>query len=170
MNCTDIPIIAKYIAENNKYILFAQESNNITEEKKMIDDVDDGELIKVILQKKEEEAKQVKEVKEEKEEKKPEESRNSFITSRSNSLKSVPNSEEDKTKTKNEDKFDIKNIITAKKRFSTKYVFPNRMFLARDSKRKVTITNINELNKNRFENIEKDIIKRRTFVDEEIHY
>ena len=102
MNCTDIPIIAKYIAENNKYILFAKESNNITEEKKMIDDVDDGELIKVILQKKEEEAKQVKEVKEEKEvkevkevkeEKKPEESRNNFITSRSNSLKSVPNSE-----------------------------------------------------------------------------
>ena len=148
----------------------------------MIDDVDDGELIKVILQKKEEEAKQVKEVKEEKEvkevkevkqvkeEKKPEESRNSFITSRSNSLKSVPNSEEGRITTKNEDQDDIDNIRNYKKRLSTKYVFPNKIFLARGSKKKVTITNINELNKNRFENIEKDIIKRRTFVDEEIHY
>ena len=53
---------------------------------------------------------------------------------------------------------------------STKYVFPNKIFLARGSKKKVTITNINELNKNRFENLQNDILKRRTFVGGEINF
>ena len=157
LNCTDIPIIAKYIAENSNDILFTQESNNKAEEKKMIDDVDNGELIKVILQKKEE----VKE---------SDAPRDNFNLPRSNSLKSVPNSDEDRKTTKNEDQDGIDNIRNYKKRMSTKYVFPNKIFLARGSKKKVTITNINELNKNRFENLQNDILKRRTFVGGEINF
>ena len=35
-NYTDIPIMAKYIGENSRYILFAKESNNMKEEKKNV--------------------------------------------------------------------------------------------------------------------------------------
>ena len=157
MNCTDIPIIAKYIAENSNDILLTKESNNKAEEKKMINDIDNGEYFKDVLQKEEEV-------------KKSDTPRDNFNLPRSNSLKSVPNSDENRITTKNEDQDGIDNIRNYKKRMSTKYVFPNKIFLARGSKKKVTITNINELNKNRFENLQNDILKRRTFVGGEINF
>ena len=157
LNCTDIPIIAKYIAENSNDILFTKESNNKAEEKKMIDDIDNGEYFKDVLQKEEEV-------------KKSDTPRDNFNLPRSNSLKSLPNSDENRITTKNEDQDGIDNIRNYKKRMSTKYVFPNKIFLARGSKKKVTITNINELNKNRFENLQNDILKRRTFVGGEINF
>ena len=40
MNYTDIPIISKYIGENCKFILSARESNNISEEQKMIKQIE----------------------------------------------------------------------------------------------------------------------------------
>jgi len=162
LNCSDIPIIAKYIGENSKYILSAKESNNIKEEKKMTEEIEEEEEIKLFWTKKEE-------VKELKEVKKPEESRNKFTILRSKTLKPVINSEEEKKENKKEEKEEIKININAQKRYSTKYVFPQNLFFDRDKKRKVTITNIFELNKNRFENTQNDILKRRTFVAEEIN-
>ena len=58
-NFTDISLIAKYIGKNSQSILLAKESNNITEEKKMIEkadienDTDKYDLIKINSPKKE---------------------------------------------------------------------------------------------------------------------
>ena len=122
LNFTDIPIMAKYIGESINYILFSKESNNITEENKMLDDVDDGKLLKMILQKKKEEEK-------EKEVKKPETSGNKPIILSSKYLQSVPNFEEDNAKIKIEKKEEIKNKLFLQKRYSTKYVFHEKLFL-----------------------------------------
>ena len=163
LNFTDIPIMAKYIGESINYILFSKESNNITEENKMLDDVDDGKLLKMILQKKKEEEK-------EKEVKKPETSGNKPIILSSKYLQSVPNFEEDNAKIKIEKKEEIKNNLFLQKRYSTKYVFHEKLFINRDIKRRVSITNMNELNRNRFENLERDILRKRTFVRREINF
>ena len=128
----------------------------------MIEEIEVEEEIKLSWTKKEE-------VKELKEVKKPEESRNKFTILRSKTLKPVINSEEEKKENKKEEKEEIKININAKKRYSTKYVFPQNLFFDRDKKRKVTITNVNELNRNRFEYIEKDILKRRTFANNELN-
>ena len=167
LNCSDIPIIAKYIGENSKYILFAKESNNIAEEKRIKEKTKEDKEIKLFLTKKEE----VKEIK------KSELSRNKFNILRSKTLKPVLNyeedktenkKEEDKTENKKEEEDEIKRNINAKKRFSTKYVFPQKLFFDRDKKRKVTITNMLELNKNRFENTQKE--QRRTLVAGELNF
>ena len=163
LNFTDIPIMAKYIGESINYILFSKESNNIIEENKMLDDVDDGKLLKMILQKKKEEEK-------EKEVKKPETSGNKPIILSSKYLQSVPNFEEDNAKIKIEKKEEIKNNLFLQKRYSTKYVFHEKLFINRDIKRRVSITNMNELNRNRFENLERDILRKRTFVRREINF
>ena len=55
-----------------------------------------------------------------------------------------------------------KNSIKVEKRYSNKYIFPKGIFFTRSDKKRVSITNSNELNQNRFENIKRDIIKRRT--------
>ena len=167
LNCSDIPIIAKYIGENSKYILFAKESNNIAEEKRIKEKTKEDKEIKLFLTKKEE----VKEIK------KSELSRNKFNILRSKTLKPVLNyeedktenkKEEDKTENKKEEEDEIKRNRNAKKRFSTKYVFPQKLFFDRDKKRKVTITNMLELNKNRFENTQKE--QRRTLVAGELNF
>ena len=49
------------------------------------------------------------------------------------------------------------------KRYSNKYVFPRGIFIARSSEKRVSITNSNELNQMRFENITRDI-RRKTMV------
>ena len=57
-----------------------------------------------------------------------------------------------------------KNNINVEKRNSNKYNFPKGIFLSRSSKKRISITNLNELSlsRSRFENISRDIIKKRT--------
>ena len=101
---------------------------------------------------------------------KAETSRNNFIIFRANSLESVPISEEDKAKIKNEKDDEIKSNINTQKRYSTKYVFHETLFVIRGEKRRVTITNMNELNINRFEHLQNDVLRRRTFAGGESNF
>ena len=55
------------------------------------------------------------------------------------------------------------NYITAEKRLSSKYIIPKGIFVGRNERKRISITNTNELNKKRFENIIRDIDKKRTF-------
>ena len=154
INYTDVSLMGKYIGENIKSILSAKEANNISEEKKMMNKADIGyEEPKIILPIKKEAEKPI--------------SRNTnafdglktFQTNKSN----TKIREEIKKEEKVENKIDNDNKIKVEKKYtSSKYVFPKGIFFARSEKRKVSITNMNELNQNRFENISRDIIRRRT--------
>ena len=45
MNCTEISLMGKCIGENSKLILSGEEANNISDEQKMIDNVDIEETV-----------------------------------------------------------------------------------------------------------------------------
>ena len=138
INYTDVSLMGKYIGENIKSILSAKEANNISEEKKMMNKADIGyEEPKIILPIK-------------KEAEKP-------ISRNTNAFDGLKTFQTNKSNTK------IREEIKKEEKVeNSKYVFPKGIFFARSEKRKVSITNMNELNQNRFENISRDIIRRRT--------
>ena len=150
INYTDISLISKYIGENSKSILTAKESNNVAEEKKMMDETDsDDDVINFVMTIKENTVKK--------------EQPKQNIFNKLNIFKIVQNNNEEKKEIKKEKNVEIvSNNIIAEKRRSSKFIFPKGIFTGRSEKKKVSITNINELNQNRFNNITRDIIKRRT--------
>jgi hypothetical protein len=150
INCVDISLMAKYIGENSQSILTAKESNNMAEEKKMIDEADsEDDLINFIVPVKENV------------EKKPPQSQN--IYNKLNIFQMIQNNNAVKKEIKKEEKVEnVYNNIRTEKRPSTKYIFPKGIFSGRTTKKKVSITNSNELNQIRVANITRDIIKRRT--------
>ena len=150
INYTDISLISKYIGENSKSILTAKESNNVAEEKKMMDETDsDDDVINFVMTIKENTVKK--------------EQPKQNIFNKLNIFKIVQNNNEEKKEIKKENKVEIvSNNIIAEKRRSSKFIFPKGIFTGRSEKKKVSITNMNELNQNRFNNITRDIIKRRT--------
>ena len=147
-NYTDNSIMGKYIGENCKLILSAKESNNMIEEKKMKDKSDV-----------EEEEPQVVQPKKENLPEKPI-TRNGKNFLRLNTFQFKNNHSHIKKEVKK--MLDIINNNKAEKKDINKYNLPRGIYIARSSKKKVSITNINELNKNRVDNIERDIIKKRT--------
>ena len=150
INYADISLISKYIGENSKSILTAKESNNVAEEKKMMDEMDsDDDVINFVMTIKENTVKK--------------EQPKQNIFNKLNIFKIVQNNNEEKKEIKKENNVEIvSNNIIAEKRRSSKFIFPKGIFTGRSEKKKVSITNINELNQNRFNNITRDIIKRRT--------
>ena len=150
INYADISLISKYIGENSKSILTAKESNNVVEEKKMMDEMDsDDDVINFVMTIKENTVKK--------------EQPKQNIFNKLNIFKIVQNNNEEKKEIKKENNVEIvSNNIIEEKRRSSKFIFPKGIFTGRSEKKKVSITNINELNQNRFNNITRDIIKRRT--------
>ena len=150
INYADISLISKYIGENSKSILTAKESNNVAEEKKMMDEMDsDDDVINFVMTIKENTVKK--------------EQPKQNIFNKLNIFKIVQNNNEEKKEIKKENNVEIvSNNIIEEKRRSSKFIFPKGIFTGRSEKKKVSITNINELNQNRFNNITRDIIKRRT--------
>ena len=154
---TDISLVAKYIGENCNLILTAKESNNIAEEKKMIEEAD------------------IENEKSANEMNNSEESENqeNKISIEQNSLNVLQNFEiiqrnntakiEVKKEIKKEIKIESgKSIKNYEKKYSSKYVFPKGLYLGRSEKKRVSIANKNELNQNRLENMNRYFIKRRT--------
>ena len=154
---TDISLVAKYIGENCNLILTAKESDNIAEEKKMIEEAD------------------IENEKSANEMNNSEESENqeNKISIEQNSLKVLQNFEiiqrnntakiEVKKEIKKEIKIESgKSIKNYEKKYSSKYVFPKGLYLGRSEKKRVSIANKNELNQNRLENMNRYFIKRRT--------
>ena len=60
---------------------------------------------------------------------------------------------------KKEEKIDKVKID---KRFSKKYVFPRGIYFSKTYKKRVSITNLKELNQNRFEKVNGEILRRLT--------
>lgn len=147
INFKEKSLISKFIGENIPSILSAKEFNNISEEKKMLEKAD------------------IEEKRPEKELPKIENDENQILRNQnsyevlqifpSRNLKKKENVTEKIAENK-------KNSIKVEKRYSNKYIFPKGIFFTRSDKKRVSITNSNELNQNRFENIKRDIIKRRT--------
>ena len=150
---TDISLVAKYIGENYNLILTAKESDNIAEEKKMIEEAD------------------IENEKSANEMNNSEESENqeNKISIEQNSLNVLQNFEiiqrnnTAKIEAKKEIKIESgKSIKNYEKKYSSKYVFPKGLYLGRSEKKRVSIANKNELNQNRLENMNRYFIKRRT--------
>ena len=150
---TDISLVAKYIGENYNLILTAKESDNIAEEKKMIEEAD------------------IENEKSANEMNNSEESENqeNKISIEQNSLNVLQNFEiiqrnnTAKIEVKKEIKIESgKSIKNYEKKYSSKYVFPKGLYLGRSEKKRVSIANKNELNQNRLENMNRYFIKRRT--------
>ena len=154
---TDISLVAKYIGENCNLILTAKESDNIAEEKKMIEEAD------------------IENEKSANEMNNSEESENqeNKISIEQNSLNVLQNFEiiqrnntakiEVKKEIKKEIKIESgKSIKNYEKKYSSKYIFPKGLYLGRSEKKRVSIANKNELNQNRLENMNRYFIKRRT--------
>ena len=150
----DISLMGKYIGENSQSILTAKESNNIAEEKKMIEEADmENDFYKDDVPKKENSQK-----------------KNPFkkifkrlstfqISKSSNPQKQVIKKEIKKV----ENLGIVSNNMKVEQRYSNKYVFPKGIYFARSSKKRVSITNSKELIQNRFENLTRDIFKKKTF-------
>ena len=151
LNYDEISIMAKYIGENSKSILTAKESNNIDEEKKMVDEADsENDVINFVMS--------FKEINERHISMKP----NSF--SRLKTFQLFQNNNSLKKEIKKDDKVENgKNDFILQKRYSTKYTLPRGIFTVKREQKRVSITNSNELNQNRLENIARDIAKKRTF-------
>ena len=147
INFKEKSLISKFIGENIPSILSAKEFNNISEEKKMLEKAD------------------IEEKRPEKELPKIENDENQILRNQTSSeiLQIFPprnlKKKENVTEKIAENK---KNSIKVEKRYSNKYIFPKGIFFTRSDKKRVSITNSNELNQNRLENIKRDIIKRRT--------
>ena len=152
---TDISLMGKYIGENSKSILNAKESNNISEEQKMKDEADlENDLYRDDIPKKENIQK-----------------KNLFVkkllkrlnTFQMNLRNNNSQKQEMKKEIKKEENVEVvNNNLKVEQRYSNKYVFPRGIFIARSSKKRVSITNSKELNKMRFENLARDIFKKRT--------
>ena len=145
-NCTDLSLMAKYIGENIKEILTAKESNNISEEQDMIEEADivDKELQNELPKKENVEKTILKK---------------SVVLNIPKNLAEIQKKDEPKQEIKTESE---KNIIKVEKRNSNKYNFPKGILFSRSSKKRISIANLDELSQSRFENIARDIVKRRT--------
>ena len=150
MNYTDISLMGKFIGENSKLILSAEEANNISEEQKMIDNADIEEtVIKRNLPKQVNVEKKM--------------SINQNIFNRLKTFQIIQRNSVIKQEIKNGEKEeDEDNKIKLQKRYSIKYSFPKGIYFNRNFEKRVTITNHREMNQNRLENIAKDIIRKRT--------
>ena len=158
-NYTNIPLMAKYIGENSQSILSAEESNYASEEKKMIDKSDIGDD----KHKKDEYNDGLPNEILEKANSTNQNAFNKLQTFNIFQSKNMVNKEAKKTK--NEEKLNDENKnIKVEKRLSNKYVFPKEIFIASSEKRRVSITNLNDLNQIRSDNINRDIIKKKTFI------
>ena len=156
-NFTDISLMAKYIGENSQSILSAKESNNISEEKKMIEkadienDIYKYDLIKISSPKKETFDKTI--------------SRNQYTFNRLKTFqitqsKDLLRKDIEKETKKKEKVENGKDKIKVGKRLSNKYVFPKGITFGRSEEKRVSITNSKELIQNRFENIKNDFLRR----------
>ena len=158
-NYTNIPLMAKYIGENSQSILSAEESNYASEEKKMIDKSDIGDD-------KHKKAEYNDGLPNEILEKANSTNQNAFNKLQTfNIFQSKNMVNKEAKKTKNEEKLNDENKnIKVEKRLTNKYVFPKEIFIASSEKRRVSITNLNDLNQIRSDNINRDIIKKKTFI------
>ncbi len=148
----DESLISKYIGENTKSILSAYESNNISEEQKMIKEMEmENDLLKDDMPKFFNIEKQ--------------NSRNDQnVFNRTKTLQRLQKANTMKREIKREEKVETAKIDTnVEKRYSNKYVFPRGIFVCRTEKKRVSITNSKELNQIRFENFTRDI-RRKTMV------
>ena len=148
----DESLISKYIGENTKSILSAYESNNISEEQKMIKEMEiENDLLKDDMPKFFNIEKQ--------------NSRNDQnVFNRTKTLQRLQKANTMKREIKREEKVETAKIDTnVEKRYSNKYVFPRGIFVGRTEKKRVSITNSKELNQIRFENFTRDI-RRKTIV------
>ena len=148
----DESLISKYIGENTKSILSAYESNNISEEQKMIKEMKiENDLLKDDMPKFFNIEKQ--------------NSRNDQnVFNRTKTLQRLQKANTMKREIKREEKVETAKIDTnVEKRYSNKYVFPRGIFVSRTEKKRVSITNSKELNQIRFENFTRDI-RRKTMV------
>ena len=160
-SCTDISIIAKYIGENSQSIFMAKESDNISEEKKMIDKAD------IEIDKYKDDLFKIGSPKKENLDKANPRNKNSFI--RLKTFQIVPSKillkKDSENETKKEEKVEIKNFKRKdEKRLSNKFAFPKGIIFARNEKKRVSITSLKELNLNRVNNITNDILKRQTLT------
>ena len=149
--------MAKYIGENSQSILSAKESNNFSEERKMIEKADnENDINKYDLNK-------MSSPKKEFIDKTISRNQNTFnnlktlqITQSKNFLRKDTEKE-----TKKEEKGENeKGNIKIEKRLNNKYVFPDLLTFARSEKKRVSITNSKELLKNRFENVKNNFLRR----------
>ena len=148
----DESLISKYIGENTKSILSAYESNNISEEQKMIKEMEmENDLLKDDMPKFFNIEKQ--------------NSRNDQnVFNRTKTLQRLQKANTMKREIKREEKVETAKIDTnVEKRYSNKYAFPRGIFVGRTEKKRVSITNSKELNQIRFENFTRDI-RRKTMV------
>ena len=148
----DPSLMGEYIGENTKSILSAYESNNISEEQKMIKEMEiENELLKDDLPKFFNIEKQ--------------NSRNDQnVFNRTKTLQRLQKANTMKREIKREEKVETAKIDTnVEKRYSNKYVFPRGIFFGRTEKKRVSITNSKELNQIRFNNFTRDI-RRKTMV------
>ncbi len=162
-NTSDIGIslMAKYIGENSQSILMAKESNNISEEIKMIDKADieedkyKNDLFKISTPKKENLDKTIS---------RNQNDFNRLKTFQINKSKNLLKNHSEK-ETKKEEKVENENHnIKEEMRLSNKFTFPKEIFFARSEKKKISITSLKELNQNRFDNVTNEIRKRRTLT------
>ena len=167
MNLSEEPLIGKIIGENIKSILSAKESNIIAEEEKMIEQADIEDNPKDEKSKNEGFLKQISM------------HRNAFnrlktfqiIQKNNNLLKKESKGEvndgikkEENEEVKIEEYGEIKkNDVKIGKRYNNNYVFSRGNKSGQILKKRVSITNSSELNQNRFDNITKAFIKKRTF-------
>ena len=151
INFEEIPLISKYIGENIPSILSAKEFDNISEENKMEEKAD------IVENESKKELPKVLPKIDTVENQIPNNQR-IFISSK------VLNIQTDDIIEKEieERKENKKKTLRVEKRYSNKYVFPKGIFFARSDKKRVSIANSNELRQNRFDNIVRDIVKRRT--------
>ena len=152
MNYKVTSIMGKYIGENIKEILTAKESNNIAEEKDMMDgaDIIDDPSRKDLPKKEKSAKKQI--------------SINHNKLNRFKTFQVTQHNDALKQEIKKEDIIEDKNNKNRlKKKYSNKYTFPKGIVITRTEKKRVSITNLNELKQSRFENITRDIFRRRTF-------
>ena len=150
-NCKDISLMGKYIGENIKDILTAKESNNISEEQDMIDGadiIDDPS--------KKDTPKREKSVKRQA-------SLNPNVFNRVKTFQEIQHNNILKQEINKEEIIEnVNNKNRMKKKFSDKYTFPKGIIITKTEKKRVSITNLNELKQRRFDNISRDIIRRRT--------
>ena len=151
MNYKDISIMCKFIGENSKSIITAKESNNASEEQKMMDEADsEGDVIDFVMSFKENV-----------------ERHTSMNPNSFNRLKTFQIFQSNNSLKKEIKKDNIindgKDDINIQKRYSSKFSFPKGILRVNRDKRRISITNSSELKQNRLENIARDIIKKRTF-------
>ena len=151
MNFKEIPLISKYIGENIPSILSAKEFDNISEENKMKEKAD------IVENESKKELPKVLPKIDSVENQIPSDQR-IFISSKILNIQTDDIIE----KEIEERKENKKKTLRVEKRYSNKYVFPKGIFFARSDKKRVSIANSNELRQNRFDNIVRDIVKRRT--------